>query len=242
MAARLRREIRTVGHVTGELARKLRKIGRTRTAGIALPMPGDHDSRYELNRFLLAILGEFGYSGMVVLVDRVDEPAMINGDAQKMKELVWPMLNNKFLQQQHIGIKLLLPIELRYLVHRESEDFYMKARLDKQCMIDRLAWSGSALYDLANMRLKACCDNNADAPVLSDFFDEDVSLQDVLDALGQMQQPRDAFKLLYQVVHEHCSYTPNEEPLWKIPRLTLSQVAKNQARRLNDMQRGLQPA
>ncbi|MDZ8117537.1 hypothetical protein [Pontiella agarivorans] len=242
LAARLRREIKTVSHTTADLARKLRLIGRTRSAGIALPMPGDHDSRYELNRFLLAILEEFGYSGMVVLVDRVDEPAMINGDAQKMKELVWPMLNNKFLQQQHIGIKLLLPIELRYLVHRESEDFYMKARLDKQCMIDRLAWSGSALYDLANMRLKACCEKGEQSVVLSDFFDDDVVLQDVLDALGQMQQPRDAFKLLYQVVHEHCSYTPNEDPVWKIPRLTLAQVSKNQARRLNDMQRGLQPA
>lgn len=242
LASRLRREIKTVGHTAAGLARKLRLLGRTRSAGIALPLPGDHDSRYELNRFLLGILSEFGYTGMVVLVDRVDEPTMVNGDAQKMKELVWPMFNNKFLQQKNIGVKLLLPIELRYLVHRESGDFYMMARLDKQCMIDRLAWSGSALYDLANMRLNACSEKSGPVPVLSDFFDDDVALQDILDALGQMQQPRDAFKLLYQIVHEHCSYTPNEKPLWTIPRLTLVQVSKEQARRLNDMQRGLRPA
>lgn len=244
-AWRMRREIRTVAHTTNELARRLRLIGYKRSAGIPLPMPGDHDARYGLSHFLLSILEEFGYSGMVVLVDRVDEPAMINGDAQKMKELVWPLLNNKFLQQQHIGIKLLLPIELRYIVHRETEEFFMKARLDKQCMIDRLAWSGSALYDLVNMRLRVCRAQDADPEsglTLKDFFDDEVGLQDVVDALAQMQQPRDAFKLLYQVVQEHCSNAPNEQPAWKIPRLTLMQVTKMQTLRLGELQRGLQPA
>lgn len=242
IASRLRREIRTVNHTVGDLSQRLRRVGRTKSDGITLPMPGDHDSRYELNRFLLDILGEFGYSGMVVLVDRVDEPTAINGDAQMMKELVWPLLNNKFLQQQQVGIKLLLPIELRYLVHRETEGFYMKARLDKQCMIDRLAWSGSALYDLANMRLKVCQGAEETELILRDFFADDVTAQDVIDALGLMQQPRDAFKLLYQIIHEHCSYTPNDQPVWQISRQTLVQVAKDQSRRLNDMQRGFQPA
>jgi hypothetical protein len=241
-ATRLRREIRTGGNTVTNLAQRLWKIGRTKKSGLALPMPGDHDSRYGLERLLLGILSDFGYAGMVFLVDRVDEPAMINGDAQKMKDLVWPMLNNKFLQQEHIGIKMLLPIELRYQMHRENEDFYMKARLDKQCMIDRLSWSGSALYDLANMRLRVCRESEADELVLGDFFAEDVTVQDVIDALGQMQQPRDAFKLLYQIVHQHCSNTPNEHPVWKIPRLTLTQVAKEQSLRLSEMQRGLQPA
>jgi len=33
-----------------------------------------------------------------VLVDRVDEPHLINGSAELMKSLVWPMLDNKFPQ------------------------------------------------------------------------------------------------------------------------------------------------
>lgn len=240
-AGRVRREIRTLQYSMVDLARRLRAVGHGRASEFTLPLPGDHDSRYTMTRCLLDILAEYGYTGLVVLVDCIDEPALVNGDTQKMRDLVWPMMNNKFLQQERVGVKLLLPIELRYLVRRESEDFFMQARLDKQHLVDRLAWTGSALYDLANLRLRAC--RNDDGPfALSDLFDESVTTQDVVDALDQMQQPRDAFKLLYHVIHEHCSNMPNDNPIWRIPRLTLVQVAKEQSLRLHEMQRGVEPA
>ena len=42
---------------------------------------------------------------MLVLVDRVDEPTLINGEPERMRALVWPLLNNKFLQQDRVGVK-----------------------------------------------------------------------------------------------------------------------------------------
>ena len=93
---------------------------------------------------------------MLVLVDRVDEPTLINGEPERMRALVWPLLNNKFLQQDRVGVKLLLPLDLRYLLNRETSDFFREARLDKQNLIERLIWSGSVLYDLCTARLNAC--------------------------------------------------------------------------------------
>ena len=48
------------------------------------------------------------------------------------------------------------PLELRYLIHKESAAFFQEARLDKQSLVDRLEWSGATLYDLCNLRLAAC--------------------------------------------------------------------------------------
>jgi hypothetical protein len=170
----------------------------------------------------------YGYEHIVVVIDRVDEPPIIQGDPERMKAVVWPLLSNRFLQQEGIAFKLLLPIDLRHQLARESSAFFQDARLDKQSMIEALSWSGVALYDLATQRLGACRPAEAGVPIfiggdgavlagegassgggftLQHLFAADVSREHLLDALEQMRQPRDAFKLLYQCIADHCSAT-----------------------------------
>ncbi len=220
----------------------LSRLRRADLTAQPLPTPGDQDSRYQLTVRLLRILEPFGYIGSIVLVDRVDEPALINGDPQKMRALVWPMLNNKFLQQEGVGVKLLLPIELRHMLQQESSEFFQRARLDKQHMIDRLSWSGPMLYDLCSRRLQACRAEDAQPITLADLFDDDVSQTELVDALDQMDQPRDACRFLYQVVREHCASVPQDAPSWRIPRLILQQVRKQHSQRVQDFYRGFTPA
>ena len=59
---------------------------------------------------------------------------------------------------------------------------------------------------------------------LLDLFESDVALRDLVDALDQMHQPRDAFKFLYQCIAEHCSNVTAEEGQWRVPRLVLEMV------------------
>ena len=75
------------------------------------------------------------------------------------------MFDNKFLQQDRVGLKLLLPIELRHMLRRETGDFFQEARLDKQHMVDRLSWSGATLYDLCSSRLRACSQREEQDPI-----------------------------------------------------------------------------
>ena len=63
----------------------------------------------------------------MVLVDRVDEPHFVNGSVERMRGLLWPLLDNKFLKHPGLGFKLLLPIELSYFIDREDRDFYQRA-------------------------------------------------------------------------------------------------------------------
>lgn len=243
--------------ISRELSRKLRVMDRPASViratlmavnvrdvfGAGLPRANDDDMRYAMFSRLLNVIHAFGYRSIMVLVDRVDEPTLVNGEPERMRAYVWPLLNNKFLQQDHVGVKLLLPLELRYLLNRETSEFFREARLDKQNLIERLSWSGAVLYDLCTARLNACRPPDPDLPPLSlrDLFDETVTSQDLVDALDQMQQPRDAFKFIYQIIHEHCSNVPQEQPQWKIPRPVLDGIRKQQVERMTGMLRGVRP-
>jgi hypothetical protein len=268
LCRRVLAQMPVVKRTRGDLSRMLEDLGAADLAGQPLPTgqgKAGSDSRYQLTRRFVEVLGGFGYAGMVVLVDRVDEPTLIHGRADRMRAVVWPMFDNKFLQQKGVGIKLLLPLELRHQVHRESPAFFEEARLDKQHLIDRLTWSGATLYDLCSSRLRACQAMPHDAPAhrasphraephsetpaesgkpiqLMDLFQPDVSRDAVIDALDQMQQPRDAFKFLYGLIQEHCRLSPEDEPRFRIARITLDNVRRAQAQRVQDLQRGLSPA
>ncbi|MFW6060810.1 MAG: hypothetical protein ACODAQ_11565, partial [Phycisphaeraceae bacterium] len=237
LARRAAKDLRAVNRSVGELRSLLALLSPADLARQPLPTAhhdDDHspsDARYQLTRRLVGVLNELGYVGLVVLVDRVDEPTLISGEADRMKALVWPMLDNKFLQQEGVGLKLLLPIELRHLLMRESSEFFQEARLDKQNMIDRLTWSGTTLYDLCTTRLNAVRPAGVETISLTDLFEDGVTRDGLIDALDQMHQPRDAFKFLYQVIQEHCRMVPEEEQNFSIPRLTLENVRKMQSQR-----------
>lgn len=200
--------------------------------------------RYELTGKLMDILEALSFKGLLVLVDRVDEPTLIAGQADRMRLVVWPMFDNKFLQQERVGLKLLLPIELRHLLHRETSEFFQEARLDKQSLVDRLEWSGATLYDLCTARVRACRQPGEDQYkiLLTDLFEPSVSRELLVDALDQMHQPRDAFKFLYAVLQEHCRIVPEDQAKYLIPKLTLESVRRTHAQRVQELYRGLAPA
>jgi hypothetical protein len=190
-------------------------------------------------------LRSLGCDGVVVLVDRVDEPHLITGSIDRMKALVWPMLDNKFLKQPGIGLKLLLPRELADYLHREDRDFYQRARLDKQNMIPSLEWTGEALYDLANARLRSCAvstDGNGqgDGPTLRSFLDDSITDQRLIDAFRSLRTPRHLFKFLYRLLVANCNAHTDVQPVWKLPRETFEATRAVYSRDQDAVDRGLQ--
>lgn len=251
LARRAVKEMPAVTRSTKDLRAMFEIVRRGQLAGQPIPeptRPGQPlgDTRYQLFRRFVSALTELGFAGMIIFVDRLDEPTLVHGDTARMKAIAWPMFDNKFLKQDRVGLKLLLPLELRYEVNRESAAFFQEARLDKQNLVDRLEWSGPTLYDLCNQRLAACYGGESDAgaqpPTLKDLFTEDVSRDMIIDGLDQMHQPRDAFKFLYAVIQEHCKMVPADQPDYQIPRLTLESVRRVQAQRVQELYRGRAPA
>jgi hypothetical protein len=241
-AARRRvRVVRGLGRDADAAAAALRRLPAADLASIVPPGgTGGDEWRIERLAELVDVLRSIGVDGTIVLIDRVDEPVAVNGVTARMKALAWPLFRNKVLQMPGVGMKFLLPLELRDELMRERAEFFREARLDKQNLVERLVWSGAMLFDLCNARLRACAEGEQ-APSLMDLFDETVTRQDVVDALDHMQQPRDAFKLLYGLVQEHCSNVVEEEASFQIGRTTLDLVRKRQVERKEGMLRGTRP-
>lgn len=243
LAGRVHEEMRTTQRPADAIADSLFSVDSNSRSHAVLPVIADADEpRYAMFERLRRIVARFGYTGILVLIDRVDEPTLVNGDSEKMREIIWPLFNNKFLQQERFGVKMLLPIELRHALFKESADFFQEARLDKQGFIERLSWTGPMLYDLCGARLNACRAPGADALSLIQLFADDVTRQDLVDALDQMHQPRDAFKFLYRCFNEHCSNVTAEEGSWRVPRLVLENVRRVEADRVQQLYRGITPA
>jgi hypothetical protein len=177
------------------------------------------EERFELLRKFQGVLHTLGYSGIVALIDRVDEPQQVEGDPRKMRALIWPLLDHKFLRHPGIGVKLLLPIELAYYLEKEDKEFYDRARPDKLNMIKPLRWTGPSLYDLASDRLNACradASANGQPPRLRAFVDDAISDDYLKDALGNLRTPRHLFKFLHRLIEEHCHRHTEDSPKWAI--------------------------
>ncbi len=199
------------------------------------------EERFELLRKFQGVLGTLGYTGIVVVIDRVDEPQLIEGDPRKMRALVWPLLDNKFLRHPGIGFKLLLPIELAYYLEKEDKEFYDRARPDKLNMIKPLRWTGPSLYDLATDRLRACSrepSTDGKGPRLRQFVDESISDDALKDALGQLRTPRQLFKFLHRLLQEHCHRHTEDKPRWSIDHDTFRTVLSAHLRELDAFDRG----
>lgn len=242
LGRRIRRQHRVSARSEESYARSLVNIDATLLQPANLPLTDSDEQRYTMLERLRGVLAAVGYTGMIVVVDRIDEPTLISGDSGRMKSVIWPLLNNKLLQQSGVGFKLLLPIELRYALLKESSAFFQEARLDKQHLVDRLTWSGAMLYDLCDARLQACRSSDAEPISLTDLFADDVTRQDLVDALDQMHQPRDAFKFLYACLSEHCSNVTRQSEQWRVPRLVMESVKKQQVERIQALYRGISPA
>jgi hypothetical protein len=204
------------------------------------PLPGKQrtDDRYELLYKFQGLLKTLGFSGIVVLVDRVDEPHLMNGSLENMRGLVWSMLDNKFLKQPGLGLKLLLPIELAAYVEKEDRDFYQRARLDKQNMVPSLEWTGQSLYDLANARVAACAAKGA-TPKLRELFEDEITDARLVEAFSTLRVPRHLFKFLYRLLAAHCQQYVDTQPVWRISPGTFETQLALYRRDLQAADRGL---
>ena len=217
------RRTRVLEHAAKGIAKLLLRMPERDLADQPLPNKNRSEDRYQLLDKLQAVLATLGFEGIVVLVDRVDEPYIINGSTDLMQALVWPMFDNKLLKYPGVGFKLLLPEELRYRVERESREFQQRARLDKQNLIRSLEWSGESLLDLTNARLKACAAEGR-TPVLSDLLDESIGTSRLRDCLRDLRVPRHAFKFFYRLLVAHANQHTDDAPSWKISSQTFESV------------------
>lgn len=215
LAMGIRRHMRVGKREVGSMRKVLLGFPPRDLASQPLPRFDRTDDRYELLNKLQLLLARCGYTGTIVLVDRVDEPHLTGGKTELMRRFVWPLLDNKLLKHPGIGFKMMLPQELYRDIEREERDFHERARLDKQNVISSFSWSGEALYDLARSRMVACGADPASIDPRG-LFDEKLSYQRLLAVFQSLRVPRHLFRFLYRVLVEHCQKYTDTTPRFVI--------------------------
>lgn len=233
------RQVRVLDHRPNLLRQLLSQFQRNQLADQPLPCRDRSDDRYELLSKFQSILRTLGFHGVTVLVDRVDEPHLINGSAQRMRDLLWPMFDNKFLKHPGMGFKLLLPIEVSFHLSKEDKEFFERSRLDKQNLIRSLLWTGESLYDVANDRVRACSKSDNGQPAFRNLFDEGIPNAELIATLERLRVPRHMFKFLHRLLVDHCNRYTDENPRWTIGRETLQSTLALYLRDLQDFDRGM---
>ena len=204
-----------------------------------MPVRNRTDDRYELLMKFQAILRSLDYHQIMVIVDRVDEPHLVDGQAERMRDLLWPLFDNKVLKHTGVGFKLLLPEEVFPLLKRHEKKFYDRSRLDKQNLIPSLAWTGESLYDLALTRVKACAKLAQTSPTLTEFFDDNMTREELVQIYAQLKVPRLLFKFFYRLLVDHCSKHTDDAPKSTISRETLQSTLALFKRDIEDFEQGL---
>jgi hypothetical protein len=222
------RGIRIADHDKSELRRVLLKFTRGDLEGQPIGGLSGDAPRLELLKSFLAVSKELSFSGLVVIVDQVDEPTRVKSNPDQIGRLIGPVLDLRLLGHEDIGIKLLLPKEAEYPLSKELE--HARSRLDKQRYLPSLEWSGVMLADLIDTRLKAYTVPVKKPPKWRDLLDDAISDREFKDSLGNLEVPRFAFMLMWNMIAGHCSLHPLDEPVWKIGRDTFVKVREEMNR------------
>jgi len=167
----------------------------------------DDVRRLFASKFIDVVLS-LGYQQIVVVMDKVDEPSLINGDREKMESFVWPLWNNRILQlHPNLSFKMLLPRQLYEAVRKAGSEKANEARFDKQKIIYPFRWGDKQLFDMMSGRLRICRADPTQPYPLDNLFASAIPQREVLAALDKLRQPRFVLNYLYRLIAETCAQT-----------------------------------
>ena len=217
---KIAKRIRVIDRNSSDLRKNLAKFSRDDLLSQPLPTSDSADPRYDMFHKLSGVLKSLGYKAMLVIIDRVDEPHLVNGQPDRIRDVLWPLLDHKFLSTDDVAFKMLLPKDVTDYLDRESADFHQRSRLDKRNLVKSLEWSGQSLYDISNDRLRVCTKQGAEPAKIDDFFASDLSHEALVDRFARLRLPRHLFKFFYRLLVDHCSKYTESDPTYKISRDT----------------------
>ncbi len=249
IARRLGKTVQVIDHDRANLAWALKRIpaGYLATQPLVLRSvrSTSENARFETLEKVLRIARVMDYARVAVVIDKVDEPTLINGDYNRMGDFIVPLWNNKVLQTSGINLKMLLPAQIYDRVRKADAQLLNTARLDKANIIHPLTWSGEHLHEMLAERASACRLDNPGEPFdLQQLFAPEVSREMVVNELAKLRLPRHAGKFMHRCLCEGCtsimpgSLDPNELPV--IPEHVFHKVSERFETELENYTRDLQ--
>ncbi|MGH7128871.1 MAG: hypothetical protein ACREIV_09895, partial [Planctomycetaceae bacterium] len=81
--------------------------------------------------------------------------------------------------------------------------------------------------------------SNGRPPVVKDFFEENITQDELIGIFARFRVPRHLFKFLYRLLVDHCNRYTERNPNWKINRETMQFTLALYMRDLDALDRGM---
>ncbi|OSQ27120.1 P-loop ATPase, Sll1717 family [Thalassospira sp. MCCC 1A03138] len=138
----------------------------------------------------------FGFSGVCLLVDKLDETEFTSNSADSTAKLIYPILN-------HIQLMEVPGFSWIFFVWGAVKEICTKdgIRLDKISSAN-ITWDERRLREMIETRIRYFSSNQRS---FSDFFDEGVDVDGCFSELSQLalKSPRELIRLLDTILREH---------------------------------------
>lgn len=146
---------------------------------------------------LVDLSSAFGFSGVCILVDKVDETAATANSAEATARLVYPIFN-------HIQLMEVEGFSWIFFLWGNVKDHFsgkMPVRLDKIAHAN-ITWSDGGLREMIEARVRFFSDQRLGFPEL---FDEAIDADKIFEQLAHvaMRSPRELIKIMDIIIREH---------------------------------------
>ncbi|WP_313032138.1 P-loop ATPase, Sll1717 family [Brucella sp.] len=168
--------------------------------------PGDFDAVLVLKK-LVSLVSIFDFSGIIILVDKVDETDATNNSAERTAELIHPILSRiQFTEVNSFSWIFFLWHQTKSIF--ESDKF--PVRLDKLGHAT-VSWDDKFFQVMLNRRVKFFSDDKKNFIELFSTDTDEHSLINLLISIS-MRSPREMIRLLDVIIREHdVVYAENAE-------------------------------
>lgn len=140
----------------------------------------------------------FSFSGIVILIDKVDETEVTQRSAEATARMVYPLLSHmQLLEVEGLSWMLFLWSQVRPFMVDEKT----KVRLDKIAH-ESISWGIPFFRQMLDARISYFSDGRLK---FTDLFDESTNVDEVVESLvsTSMSSPRELLRLLDVIVREH---------------------------------------
>lgn len=150
----------------------------------------------------------FGFSGIIVLVDKVDETMLTTNSAESSAQLLFPVLaHTQLLEIPNLGLMFFLWDRVRDHFNRGGK---YEIRLDKIAKAE-ISWEQAYLRNLVDQRIIHFSDGAVQH--FGSMLDPQISLENTYRQIIQIAQssPREMIRILDTILREHDERYAQEE-------------------------------
>lgn len=161
----------------------------------------------------------FGFTGVIILMDKVDETEATANSAESSAQLLFPLLSNtQLLEIPGLGWMIFLWDKVKE--HLTGSRY--KVRLDKIANAE-ITWPETYLYNLIDQRIQFFSNqkNSSLKSLCSSLVDYEIAQR----AIAEISQllPRELIRVLDTIIREHDNLQSNNAP---VPLLTADSIDK----------------